>query len=158
MVQRAVLKVVLRAILLGGLMGGALDLAYAMGATAFYGLAPTRVGLVIASGWLGQAAFNGGGEVVALGFASHFGMSVLWAAIFATAASRWRMLVSRPLLSAIVYGLIVLLCMRLIVLPLSAYPRPVSFKPIPTLLDLLSHMFLFSLPITLALKRAMTPR
>ena len=154
MVQGAML----RAVLIGGLIGGALDLAYAMGATAFYGLAPTRVGLVIASGWLGQAAFNGGDDVVALGFASHFGMSILWAAIFALAASRWRLLVSRPVLTAIVYGLVVMLCMRLIVLPLSAYPRPVSFKPIPTLLDLLSHMFLFSLPIALAVKRALAIR
>ena len=149
--QRSLLK----AILMGGLLGGALDLLYAISFAAYYGAPATRVAQIIASGWLGQAAFTGGDGVVALGFASHFLMSILWAAIFAFAASRKPILVSRPVLSAIAYGLIVMLCMRLIVLPLSAYPRPVSFKPLPTFLDLLSHMFLFSLPITMAVRRAL---
>jgi hypothetical protein len=39
------------------------------------------------------------------------------------------------------------------VLPLSAFPYPVSFKPVATFLDLLSHMFLFGLPIALAVRR-----
>ena len=48
--------------------------------------------------------------------------------------------------------------MRLVVLPLSAFPHPVSFKPLSAGLDLLSHMFLFGLPIALAAAKAIRPR
>ena len=47
--------------------------------------------------------------------------------------------------------------MRLVVLPLSAFPHPVSFKPLAAGLDLLSHMFLFGLPIALAASKAIAP-
>ena len=43
--------------------------------------------------------------------------------------------------------------MRLVVLPLSAFPHPVTFKPLSASLDLLSHMFLFGVPIALAAAR-----
>ena len=44
--------------------------------------------------------------------------------------------------------------MRLVVLPLSAYPRPVTFKPLATVLDLLSHMVLFAGPVVVLVARA----
>ena len=47
--------------------------------------------------------------------------------------------------------------MRLVVLPLSAFPHPVSFKPLSAGLDLLSHVFFFGLPIALAAARAIRP-
>jgi hypothetical protein len=49
--------------------------------------------------------------------------------------------------AGVIFGFVVFFCMRLIVLPLSAYPRPVTFPPLGTVLDLLSHMFLFGVPI-----------
>jgi hypothetical protein len=54
-----------------------------------------------------------------------------------------------------VFGVLVFLCMRLIVLPLSAFPRPVSFEPLASTLDLLSHMFLFGVPIAAAASKAL---
>jgi len=44
----------------------------------------------------------------------------------------------------------VFLVMRLVVLPLSAFPYPVSFKPMSVIPDLMSHMFLFGIPIAWA--------
>jgi hypothetical protein len=44
--------------------------------------------------------------------------------------------------------------MRLVVLPLSAFPRPVTFKPLATVMDLASHIFLFGLPIVWATRKA----
>jgi hypothetical protein len=41
-----------------------------------------------------------------------------------------------------------------VVLPLSAFPYPVTFKPLATALDLLSHMLLFGAPIAWAIQRA----
>ena len=52
------------------------------------------------------------------------------------------------------FGVVVFGVMRLIVLPLSAFPYPVTFKPLATVLDLLSHMLLFGIPIALAIRGA----
>jgi hypothetical protein len=53
---------------------------------------------------------------------------------------------------------VVFLVMRLVVLPLSAYPHPVTFKPLATVADLLAHMVLFAMPMTLAVGRTIQGR
>ncbi|MGI8821617.1 MAG: hypothetical protein ACR2ID_12225 [Chthoniobacterales bacterium] len=140
--------------MIGGLLGGALDLLFAVSFAAYNGAAPSRVFQVIASGILGNAALAGGSGVSIFGVACHFGLSVLWAALFAAVAWQLPALARRPLLVGIGFGLVVFLCMRLVVLPLSAYPHPVTFKPLATVLDLLSHMFLFATPIAVVVGRA----
>ena len=147
-----------RAIVIGGLLAGLLDLLFALAFAASNGVGPMRLLQVIASGWLGEAAFRGGVATAALGLASHFALALSWAALFLLAARRWRALVARPRVSGIGFGLVVFLAMRLVVLPLSAYPRPVTFKPLATALDLASQMLLFGLPIATAARRALHPR
>src|SRR5699024_3379587 len=124
----------------------------------YNGAAPARVFQAIASGVLGNAAFAGGGGVSALGVACHFGLSILWAVLFAVAARQLSVLARRPVFAGLGFGVVVFLCMRLIVLPLSAYPNPVTFKPLGTALDLLSHMLLFGMPIALLASRAIRRR
>ncbi|TZF86964.1 hypothetical protein [Cognatilysobacter lacus] len=144
------------AIIVGGLVGGALDLLFAVSFAAYNGAAPSKVFQAIASGLLGTSAQAGGSRVQALGIACHFALSVGWAAAFAVLASRLPRLRHNRLLAAVLFGLLVFLSMRLVVLPLSAYPRPVTFKPLSTALDLLSHMFLFAGPIVVMVSRAIT--
>lgn len=146
------------AVIIGGLLGGALDLLFAVSFAASHGTAPTRVFQTIASGVLGDAALAGGQGVSALGVAFHFGLSVLWAAFFAAVAWWLPALTRRPLLVSIGFGLVVFFCMRLVVLPLSAYPHPVTFKPLASVLDLLSHMFLFAMPMVVIAGRAIQAR
>jgi uncharacterized membrane protein YagU involved in acid resistance len=81
-------------------------------------------------------------------------MSFVWASLFLMASRQFRMLVERPLLSGVLFGIVVFLTMRLVVLPLSAFPFPMSFRPLATVLDLLSHMFLFGVPIAWASRQA----
>ncbi len=150
MAQRPVLK----AIVLGGLVGGALDLLFAVSFAAANGAAPEVVFHTIASGLLGKAALSGGATTSALGVACHFGLSLMWATLFAVVAWRFPRMVRWPLLAGAVFGVMVFLSMRLVVLPLSAYPRAVTFKPLATVLDLLSHMLLFGTPIAMAVSRA----
>ena len=150
MTQRPILK----AILIGGLIGGALDLLFAVSFAGYNGVAPSRIFQTIASGLLGDAAFSGGGGVAALGVSCHFALSVLWAVVFAIAAWQLPVLARRPFVAGLAFGLIVFLDMRLLVLPLSAYPHPVTFKPLATVLDLLSHMLLFGVPIAMIVSRA----
>ena len=147
-----------RAILIGGFIGGALDLLFAISFAGYNGAAPSRVFQAIASGLLGDAAFSGGIGVQALGVACHFGISLLWATLFAVIASRLPALARRPILAGLGFGIVVFLGMRLVVLPLSAYPHPVTFKPLATVLDLLSHMLLFGTPIALVVSRAILGR
>jgi hypothetical protein len=73
--------------------------------------------------------------------------------MFHGCAMRVSWLTQKPLLSVIVFGSLVFFTMRLVVLPLSAYPYPVSFKPLSATLDWLSHVFLFAGPIVWIAKR-----
>jgi uncharacterized membrane protein YagU involved in acid resistance len=146
---------VARAVLVGGVVAATLDLAFALSFAAYNGATPQRLLQTVASGWLGEAAFAGGWSTAALGFASHYALSLLWAGLFALAAKQVPALLRQALLTAIAFGIVVFFTMRLVVLPLSAFPRPVSFKPLGTVLDLLSHMFLFAWPIVAWTRRAL---
>jgi len=146
------------AILAGGAVGGALDLLFAVSFAGYNGASPTRVFRVIASGLLGDAAFTGGALVAIAGIACHFVMSWMWAALFAALAWNFGALAARPVLAGAAFGFGVFFCMRLIVLPLSAYPRPVTFPPLASILDLLSHMFLFGVPIAMIVSRQIRGR
>ncbi len=134
----------------GGTIAGALDILFAISWAGYNGMAPAHLLQVVASGALGNEAFSGGAFTAALGLAFHFALSYLWAAVFLVAAWRIPALLNRPVISGIVFGVVVFLTMRLVVLPLSAFPFPVSFKPLGASLDLLSHMFLFGLPIAVS--------
>jgi uncharacterized membrane protein YagU involved in acid resistance len=145
----------LAAVLPGGLVGGALDIVFAISFAAYNGVGPVRLLQTVASGVLGTAAFAGGVPTAALGLALHFALSLLWATIFLGLALVAPSLVRHPLAAGMVFGIGVFLAMRLVVLPLSAFPYPVSFKPLATTLDLLSHMLLFGVPIAVAARRAL---
>jgi uncharacterized membrane protein YagU involved in acid resistance len=141
--------------MVGGSIGGALDLAFALTFAATNGVGPLQLLQTVASGLLGSAAYEGGLPAAALGFAAHFALSYGWAALFVGAASRVPRMAARPFLAGLLFGVLVFFTMRLVVLPLSAFPHPVSFKPLAAGLDLLSHMFLFGLPIALAASKAL---
>ena len=108
----------LQAILIGGAVGGLGDIVFAIGMAIARGDTAVHLLQIVASGALGQAAFEGGMRTAALGLALHFLLSFGWAALFVLAARAMPALLRRPLL-----------------------------------LDLLSHMFLFALPIVLAARR-----
>ena len=145
----------LSAVLLGGSIAGALDIIFAISFAAYNGATPIRLLQTVASGLLGTAAFTGGVPVAALGLVLHFVMSFLWAGAFLLLAKLVPALTLHPLVSGIVFGAFVFLAMRLMVLPLSAFPYPVTFKPLATTLDLLSHTLLFGVPIAWAIQKAL---
>jgi uncharacterized membrane protein YagU involved in acid resistance len=142
-----------RAICIGGTLAAALDLAFATAFAASNGLMPPALLRLIASGLLGQAASGGGAATAVVGFALHFILSYLWAALFVLAAPRFPALTVRPVAAGCAFGIFVFLAMRLVVKPLSAFPYPVNWKPLSSVLDLMSHMFLFGVPIALAAQR-----
>ncbi|MGW8389533.1 hypothetical protein [Pseudoduganella sp. HUAS MS19] len=144
-----------RAILTGGALAGLLDILFAIGFAGYHGMPPERLLQVVASGALGKAAFTGGAPAAAFGLACHFALSFAWMATFFFAACRMPALARKPLPAAVGYGLLVFLAMRLVVLPLSAFPRPVTFNAFSWGMDLMSHIFLFGLPIVWATRKVL---
>src|SRR5207253_1453906 len=75
----------LTAILLGGLVAGALDFTFAVVA---YHAPPLAIARSIASGWLGAAARSGGTRAAIIGVLSHFGLAVGMAAVYVATVKR----------------------------------------------------------------------
>jgi uncharacterized membrane protein YagU involved in acid resistance len=143
-----------RAVLIGGSVAGTLDLAFAISFAHFNGAPPQRLLQTVASGLLGEASYSGGAAAAALGFALHFFISFLFASAYVLASRRIEWLTRNALAGGAVFGIGVFLTMRLVVLPISAFPQPVSLLTLGSVLDLLSHMFLFGLPIAFAAQKA----
>ncbi len=146
------------AILVGGSIAAALDITYAISFAAYGGMPPVRLLQVVASGWLGKDAFEGGVPVAMLGLLSHFLICYAIAAIFYFAAQRFTFLTQRPIVSGVVFGTCVFLVMNFVVLPLSAFPYPFRLRPLANATDLLSHMFFVGVPIALATRAALRSR
>ena len=143
-------------ILMGGAIAGALDLSFAcLNTWLRSGYGPFTVFKAIASGFLGMRALLGGTGIAFLGLVLHFYIAFAWAAFFAVAAMRWTILIRRPVLYGVLYGVMIFAVMEWIVLPLSAYPKPVwrlGISPEQIALGLAAHILLIGLPIALSVR------
>lgn len=144
------------AILVGGLIAGALDILYAVVFSGFRGVPAARILQSVASGLLGRAAYEGGAPAAALGLVLHFLLALLIAAIFYVASRRFQFLIRHPVTAGAIYGIGVYAVMNLVVLPLSAFPGKMTFVPIVVVTGLFVHAFLVGVPIALAVRRAST--
>jgi hypothetical protein len=145
----------LAAILIGGSIAGALDITYAIGFSALRGVPPIRILQSVASGLLGAPAFEGGVPTAALGLVLHFCIALIWATIFYFASKAIPFLTRHPVVAGLFYGFLIYAAMNLVVLPLSAFPRKVSFPLVVLVTGLLVHMFCIGLPISLAVRRTL---
>lgn len=145
------------AILIGGLIAGLCDIAYAVGISGLRGVPAMRVLQSVASGLLGAPAYEGGAPVAALGLLLHFLMALLIAAIFYFACRRLVFLMRHPVTLGAIYGVIVYLVMNFVVIPLSAFPGKPRFVPIVVITSLIVHAFFVGVPIALATRRAAAP-
>lgn len=141
----------LRTIAITGLIVGAVDITSAFIIAISRGSTVTRLLQFVASGLIGQKAFEGGAETAALGLGLHFVIAFSLVAVFYAASRGIVFLRRQAVLSGIIYGLIVYGFMNLVVLPLSAA------KPRHTLSgDLIQigiHMFVIGLPAALLIRR-----
>jgi hypothetical protein len=141
-----------KAILSGGLVGGAIDITFACVVWAVLrGATPIRVGQAVASGLLGRDAAVAGGVPVGLfGLFLHFVMAIIMAAVYYAAAARVPLLVRRAVPCGIAYGLGLYLVMNFIVLPLSAIGQRGGSGPLYVVIpEILVHMFGVGLVIAL---------
>jgi hypothetical protein len=146
----------LRWLLIGWLVAGTLDIAYACAFSYLRsGTAPTRVLQYVASGALGAGSFQGGAATAMAGLAFHYLNAFLFAFFFFMVATRVPRLIERAVLGGAVYGIGIYVVMNYLVVPLSRIgPRPAPAALVWTT-GLLVHMFLIGVPIAVAAKKAL---
>jgi hypothetical protein len=109
-----------RAIVLGGLIAGTLD----VGAAALINLAdPVVILKFIAGGLLGKAALGGGVSVAILGLVLQWVMGLIIAAVYVIAARRLPVLRRRWIEFGLAYGAVVFFVMNYVAVPRSAWAR-----------------------------------
>src|SRR5947208_16513262 len=141
------------AIFWGGLICGILDITQAIVAWHFQtGAKPIRIWQSVAVGLLGPKAFQGGMKTAILGGALHFFIAFIWAAVYYVASRKLTFMISRPILSGLLFGELVWLVMNFIVIPLSAAHRP-PWRASAIITGPIGHLFLVGLPIALAVRR-----
>jgi hypothetical protein len=138
-----------------GLIAGTLDISDALIFSYFRGATPVRVFQFIASGLIGLKSFQLGWMSVVLGVGIHYFIALTWTAVFYFASRKFTVLIRRPVVSGLLFGIAVYLFMNLIALPLSGVPH--STKPI-TLASrvngVLAVMFCIGLTIALLIRRS----
>jgi len=108
-----------RAILVGGLVAGTLDI----GAAALINrVSPALIAHYIASGVLGRASFSAGAPAIYLGVILQWAMSVVIAAIYWLATARMPRIRRRWWLGGVLAGAVIFLVMNFVVMPFSAAP------------------------------------
>lgn len=136
----------LRAIAVGGLIAGTLDLTQAC---ILFGW---DIPLAIAGGLLGRQAFHGGAGTYILGVLLHFFIATSAAAIYYAASRRLAFLIEHPLVCGLFFGAAVEEVMNLVVLPLSALHARGPYELHDLILGLLVHMVVVGLPIAFSVR------
>jgi hypothetical protein len=143
----------LRTLLWGTLIAGALDISAAMISLHLRGIPALQAVKGVAAGWLGREAFRGGTSVVALGFLTHFLIMAAVVCVFYM-ASRWLPALAKHWLwTGPAYGAAVYLVMSFVVVPASAFPGSVASTPAAILQGVLVHMACVGLPIAFITRR-----
>jgi uncharacterized membrane protein YagU involved in acid resistance len=147
-----------KSVLVGGVVAATLDLLYACVRQGLRGRDPEWVLQSVASGWLGQGAFESGATGAALGFVSHYGIVFVAATLYLLASRRWPVLISQAAACGIAFGVAIFLFMNFVVIPASAAPFKLKY-PLATLLEgFASHAVFVGLPIAVAIRRFATTR
>jgi uncharacterized membrane protein YagU involved in acid resistance len=144
--MRSVATSGLRAIVVGGLVAGTLDI----GAAALINrVSPLLIAHYIATGIMGPAALSAGAPAACLGVLLQWAMSVVIAAIYWFVTARMPQLRARWWLGGLLAGVVIFLVMNFIVMPFSAAPVTLHeviarFRPAKGAENLLA-MFVFGL-------------
>lgn len=106
-----------------GLIAGSVDLLLAfVKAWWSWSLSPERVLRFVASGLIGDRAFQGPTSIALLGLAIHFLIAFFWTIIFFLVYPRLRLLIPWKFLQGLFYGTFIWVMMNLVVLPLTQAP------------------------------------
>lgn len=146
----------LAAVLLGGGVAATLDIIYACIRNGGYGRSPEWVLQSVASGLLGNQAFEGGAAAAALGLACHYAILFVAAYIYLCASTRFPVLRSQAVACGAIFGVLVYLFMNFVVIPLSAFPFDLSYPPMRLVEGFASHAMFVGIPIATSVRRLVT--
>ncbi len=126
---------------------GTLDILWAVILTLWRGREPAAMLRFVASGPFPHAIEWGAAGSV-LGLIVHFTLMAIMVAAFVFAARNYPVVLDRPVLSGLVFGLVTYVVMNLIVVP---FRFPAAWPPTPFSIgtQLFSHLFLVALPTIL---------
>jgi hypothetical protein len=141
----------LRAILLGGLIAGTLDITAAFVQAGLRGTGPVRILQFIASGFLGRESFEGGMATAGLGLLLHYVIALGAAAVYVGASHWLKVLIEKPVVCGLAYGVPVWAFMNLVVLPLAGITMKRSVPSVAVAMGIL--MVCIGLPIALTARR-----
>jgi hypothetical protein len=144
-----------KAIFWGGLIAGILDITGACVVSWLRaGVVPVRVFQSVAAGLYGPASSTLGVKTAAIGLVLHFFIATVWTTIYYAASRKLTFLVSQPLLSGVLYGVIVYSFMNFVVIPLSAIPRRLTPPPLSgRLIGLAVIIFCIGIPIAFIVRK-----
>jgi len=146
------------AILLGGGVAATCDIVYAILRNGGYGRDPVWVLQSVASGLLGNGAFESGVPGAVLGLVCHYGILLVAALIYYLASRRLPVLATKALACGALFGVAVYLFMNFVVLPLSAFPFSPSYPALKLLEGFASHALFVGLPIALSVRHFAPPQ
>jgi hypothetical protein len=139
------------------LIAGILDISSAFILLYRKGVGPIGVLQGVTAGLIGrESAIKGGLATAGLGLAIHFFIALVVAAVFYAASQKLVFLTRHPVISGLLYGVVVYGFMYWIVMPL-AYPvvHPSLSRD---LIAVCVHMLLIGLPIALIVRRYSHPQ
>lgn len=139
-----------RAIVVAGFIVGVLDLTYAI--LVYSVKRPILVPQTIASGVLGQRAYDGGLRTAVLGVVLHFVIAFGAATVYYLASRKLPYLLQHAVRCGLIYGALVYIFMHAVVLPLSAVPALGHMPFIYKLCEFVWHWFGVGLPISLSVR------
>ncbi|HYP07367.1 MAG TPA: hypothetical protein VER03_14135 [Bryobacteraceae bacterium] len=143
-----------RAIAIGGLVSGVLDISAAITQYGLRGVPAARILQSVAAGLLGRAAYAGGAATAMLGLALHFVIAFGATAVYYSASRRMPLLTRHAVPAGMLYGMVVFFFMNRIVVPLSNFPGGGgAFNLQAALPQIAIHMLCVGLPIALAVRR-----
>lgn len=147
-----------RALLLGALTVGVLDILDAFIFFGIRGVPPLRILQAVASGVVGrEAAVAGGLGTAALGVLLHFFIAFVIVAVFYAVSRKLPILTQHPIVLGALYGIAVYFIMTLVVVPSSAIGAVRKLPSLPVLINgLLIHALGVGIPAAL-FARAATP-
>ena len=136
------------AIALSSVVAGTLDLFSAVVLAKKRGMSFASLLQFVASGALGEAAFQGGLSTVMAGMFFHYLIALIWAGAYFLLGRTLPDTLMHPFVCGTLFGIVVHLVMSFVVIPLSRTPKkPFAWQP--WLIQLAIHITLVGLPIAL---------
>ena len=150
-------SLIFRAILIGTLVSGTLDILSAFVFGGMAGASPGKILRYVASGPFGDGMRDGGGAAAALGLLTHFTLMAIMVTIYMLAASRFEFLRKYWPIAGVAYGFAIYLVMYWIVVStrFGIYPKTTLWAVGNALF---SHFFCVGMPMAWIASHLLTSR